>query len=829
MNERERAMKQTVLIAICLWTQLVSCGIAKQADNPLPVAVGPFTDPLRLEFEGVTTFTAEEIRSALMRTPDFLMASHPAAPFGDYLPALERLVQAGYQQSGFPEAEVSVEFDQARQTITVTVAEGPRYMRGGIEVIGARTLPTEEFVKRMTEPRPKKSDGTKSEAPENQDTHDPIWEIGKPAPFSKSSQEQLTKGVSSILFELGYYFALFTAQVVPEPGTPSARLVVDITAEGSRRISEIIISGNEKNDREEILKYLGLEEGMQLDHDLLLKTNQRLWDAARFLDYSVVPEVDAEQAAMKLKIHVREYEPAPRLSEAFSPEEQLLLKVGDWLSNFRVRDEDLLLEISAEEVNVQMQVVISPTKGVLAVARLDGDTQDNGQQTAAILTPKKAAFFSPRAKSKFVFPDMSTKVMAQLSITPDPDPNDEAMFAIRPGVGIKDSKSGDSYDLELKLAPVFFVYCAHKDSIDLTHLLDQGIVSIDGDSNYRAEIDPQSGRLIKVVQSKRGTGQMALTMERGLFDELVETVEQGASDHTNRFVSGRALGSIVRYLSELPLVHVGLYQRYGAEFDCSEEAMGAAVPLLGRVLAAAVAPIDRWSSERAPRDDDQFVVPSSFAQTGASPMGMMISSIAAQVFGGCAELFPHGSWPWTLARETVFVAGGMGKYTEMELRRIYESPHTGPIGYLASAKLLTLVNKPLSRVFAARGLQRLSFSDFQKDWALVVTEDRLLFKCFESMAQAAGDLEGAEVDQLLAMFPREQHSFVRDCLQRLQEADTIPAHEALVSSLEVYWENTLKEEVRLALRRLVFPDRNARGLGRDANTHASTLPVTDTG
>ncbi|MCF7974743.1 MAG: hypothetical protein K9N55_13075 [Phycisphaerae bacterium] len=810
-------MKRSILIAICIGLSSISYLRAQGMVPPLPGLVGAFSDPARLTFEGVTTFSAEEIRRALMKNPDFLLASHPAARFGDYLPAVRTLVRMGYYHSGFPEAQVSVAVDGNSETIGVKVSEGPRCVCGEIEVVGAKTLPTDMFISQLIERRQRTAHASSAKQLRASKTDDPIWQTGKPAPFDKPSLDQLSSRIRSVLSELGYYFSQFTVAVVPEPDTSSARLLVQIETEGSRSIGEIVVSGHKKNAREDILQYLDLAEGMQFDHDLLSKINQQLWDSARFLDYSVTPEADVDRTAIRLKIFVREYEPAPALSEAFSPEEHLLLRFGDWLTEFCHREDDLMVSIPLKDINVRLQAVISPTQGLLLAARHHDDGQAVDPFNAVILAQKKITVFSPTRQAKFVLPASESHIIVRLSVLPNPDPNEEKLFTITPGVGVNNNQPGDPYSLEIKLAPVFFLYCLHKDNIDVTHLLDQGIVTFGSDNEFLVKIDTQSGRLIEMIHAGRDGGRIVLTVDRGLFDESMAHLEQSTSEHANRLVPQRPVGSTVRYLSECPLLHLGLYQQYGDRLGCSEEALGVAIPLLGRVLEDTTAPFDEWGLERRGVGEDHFVVPIRQTTQAASPMGRIVSSIAAQVFGGCHELFPPGSWPVTLARETVFVLGGMAKYTDMELRRIYQSPQTGPIGYLATARLLTHVNKPLSRIFAVKGLERLSFSDFQKDLSLVTEEDYLLFRCFDRLARALRDLDESDIDVLLDLVPQEAEGVVRDGIRRLREDDMTPVHKILIASLEPYWLDELKGNVALALRKLAYP-AEAAGAGRTEAT-----------
>ena len=798
-------MKRVILMTFCMCILLMPCALSQAAERPRPAVVGLLGDPVRLEFEGNASFTPEEIRRTLMMTPDFLLASHPAAPLSDYLSVLKRLMQSGYQRCGFPDARVSVDLHENREQIRVKVSEGPRYMRGRIDVMGADTLPTEAFVTQLTQPRIKKTDSGKSEE------EDPIWQTGKPAPFGQASLKHLNKQIKSVLSELGFYFCMFSVEVVPEPGTSKARLVIQIKEEGLRAISEIVINGNTKNTREQILQYLDLKEGMPLDRALVLKTEKRLWHSARFLDHTVIPSVETDRKAIKLTIDLREYEHAPGLCETFSPEERLLLKCGDWLSGFRNRADDLMLEISLKEIDMQLQLVISPSQGVLLILRQNHGTQGTDVLNAALLTPKKTTFFSPTGKTMFVLPALSAQVMAELTITPNPDIDDDKLFVIRPGVGVKKDKSGsgDPYELEVNLAPVFFVYCAHQDNVDVTRLSDAGIVSFSGDSKNQIKIDRQSGRLIDMTPFESETGQIALTVKEGLFDRLTQDIEQSTSDHTNRYAPQSPIGSLSRYVAEMPLLHWELYRRQGDSLGISDDELSKAAAVIGKILEKAIAPFDQWLLTRQNAGDDTFRIPASHDETAVPSMRQMVTMVGSLVFGACNELFPPGSWPWTLARETVFVAGGMGKYTQRELGRTYQSSQTGPIGYLATAKLLTLINPPLSRAFAAKGLETLLVDDFQKDWRLLVMGDHLLSQCLSQMVQVLTDLNDDDLNAVLAVSSPDQTRLIRECIDSLRENAAKPMHQTLAPVFERHWQSELKDKVEKALRSLANPMADA--------------------
>ena len=123
-----------------------------------------------------------------------------------------------------------------------------------------------------------------------------------------------------------------------------------------------------------------------------------------------------------------------------------------------------------------------------------------------------------------------------------------------------------------------------------------------------------------------------------------------------------------------------------------------------------------------------FHVPAARSDSTETAMSSLVSGLAAFVFTYVDNLFPKGSWPWTTAREAVFVLGGSGKYTGMELQRIHDSENTGPLGYLTIAKLLTQIKHPGATELAERGLLRLSVADFHKDLRVLLEEESALVK-----------------------------------------------------------------------------------------------------
>jgi hypothetical protein len=150
-------------------------------------------------------------------------------------------------------------------------------------------------------------------------------------------------------------------------------------------------------------------------------------------------------------------------------------------------------------------------------------------------------------------------------------------------------------------------------------------------------------------------------------------------------------------------------------------------------------------------------------------------------------------------REAGFTLQGRGKYTGQALDGIYESSETGPLGYLAIAELLSHVQNPRSRNFAARGLERLSPADFRRDCQMLLAGNSISSQCAQRLALALCDLDNERLTALAKLQSPPRGEFVRECSRRLRAAKGQPMLDALGPALDSYWENELREQVANAL------------------------------
>jgi hypothetical protein len=201
-------------------------------------------------------------------------------------------------------------------------------------------------------------------------------------------------------------------------------------------------------------------------------------------------------------------------------------------------------------------------------------------------------------------------------------------------------------------------------------------------------------------------------------------------------------------------------------------------------------------------DDDTFSVPYDLMSGGNNPMSNLVAGFAAVAFRFTNDFFAQGSWPWTLSRETVFILGGMGKYSLAELGKIYESEETGPLGYLATAKVLSRLSPRLGGAFAAKGLSRMSVEAFRKDVRVLLEGDSKLARCLIETAEALRGLDDNERDALLLIFDAEQAEVIGRSIDILRKDKSTPVKEVIPGACDELWREFLQKRVEAALRKL---------------------------
>ena len=773
------------LLVLCLVVSKVTAEITEYSN----VTVGEFDEPEKLVFEGIQTFTAEQIRSGLMADSDFVLAAHYKNQLSEYLKTVQEKVLLGYKNNGFPDTQVAVNLDENAKKIIVKVIEGPRYYCGNVMITGVKHISAKKMVERLTHVQSlmerEKAKLEMFDVPTgvSDSLLKTIWEKGKPVSFTEIKSKFLRDQIKTVLSEFGYFSPNFEVSVVPEQGKSTALLQIRIQNEGpNARIGEIIITGNKRNSREDILKYLNLKVGMKFNQKNIEQINEHLWSSARFLDYKV--STDSNSPKLILKIYAPELEQAPLLSEDFSPAEKTMLKLRKYMISSFNRNDDFVIQI----YDIQLKVIISPNKGIIVT---DGNESASHEMpdSALVASLDRIGLYSPYQHKKLVFPKPPRNVTIQFSILPSPNPTDGKLFGIFFGGGLETDESSNQVCANIKLAPSFFVYLTHK--YDKRAVV--GNIMTISDGNSRVKVDTDSGKLLEITQK----GNFTLTIENGAFDRTVAKLNESTAELANCFDSQRPTTSTVSYLLEEPTLQKLFRKNYMEEVSPEKFARSMKVLniLVNKNIMGSV-------DEKVIAEFKNFTDPNKFSL----PMDntdKLVGMVFSIIFNTSDEIFPKRSWPWTVAHESVFVAGNKGKYTMEELQRIHESEDTGPIGFWAAAKLLIYVNPQLAPAFADKGIEKLSVGDFRKDYQLLF-QSPMLNEVVRNAVAAIRDLRDDEVEALTDIMSPQTATLVRGYIQIAKENKSKSANEILSMALDESWEKGLKKRVQEGFAAVYF-------------------------
>jgi hypothetical protein len=214
-------------------------------------------------------------------------------------------------------------------------------------------------------------------------------------------------------------------------------------------------------------------------------------------------------------------------------------------------------------------------------------------------------------------------------------------------------------------------------------------------------------------------------------------------------------------------------------------------------LISGVTVVMAGAAEAKRQEGEAFDIPAPPGAKGGG-IGFVIARLAVPA---ARRLFPEGSWPLAIVRESALVVCGRGKYTTTVLGQLYQSEDTGPVGCLTTAWLLTYVNVDMARVFARRGLERLSVGAFRRDARLVLEGEKLLGEALLGCTRTVRDLDDGDVRALEVVLAPELGGVVGGFLRsiRSRPAQAEPK-EALAAALDQWWNNALRARVAKSLQ-----------------------------
>jgi len=787
----------------------------------LTLRVGGLGDPQRFVFEGAETFSADALREALQGASDFFVVSHPLAPLDVFLETLEKKLQLGYQHKGFPEAQVAARPDVPAGLVRIQVREGPRYLCGGVKVIGAQRMPAKAIVERLTDPPDAAAlaqtafrfmdQAPSSHALEEGGGNQPLktkafWAKGTPILASEVDLRDLKTVVINTMREHGLLSPRINVSVEPDQAAQTAELRVEVIEEGpSGVIDRIEVTGNRANKTEALLRYLDVEAGTPLTGKVIERIEERLWRAARFLDYKVRVGAMDGSGRFPLQLQVVEYADAPPLDQKFSRSEQALLRMREWLARLDESREDMVVSLTwVTNDPVAVECVVSPVSGIALELRHSGDETKDQLEYAVVLRGGLLAVYSLAGGRKLKMACPRQQLLAYARESCNPSATNGSPFNMDVGVGFSGEGEGVTsappYRFELTLPPAACVGLVHRLKCD-DRL--EGEILTRSNATFLLKLNTQTGRLIE-LQARGDDWRFDLHFERGALERALKRIEADTAGLPDAYDTNAPLSSAVAFLVE-EAVQSRLLKSLLHARKVSEGSSRLPAMLRRLNLTNILSPLNQLLPPTLAdaRGETGFWIPE---EPGAVPGSgnLMVDMVGSWLLRHSDQLFEAGSWARALLREAALVVQKQGSYTEQVLAEVYESSETGPLGCWVAASLVGRADSPWRQKFAARGLERLSAEYFRRDCRLLLTGRSVLSQCFEELAATLGRLSEEELAAVVEKQPAARAAFIRDSAQRLREAKQQAALDVIAPALDLYWQAELKEAVAAGLRKQAF-------------------------
>jgi len=588
----------------------------------------------------------------------------------------------------------------------------------------------------------------------------------------------------------------------------TADLIIDILDEGpGAEIGSIDITGNKINSQEDILKYLGIRPGMPFTRDDWVCVEQKLWESARFIKSKVTP-MEPASAADKLLLHLDlvEYPHAQALSKPLSQEEEILLRLQKWLCDSNRWDGDLAIRM--ESRYGEMEFIQSPKDGASLYVKDIADEKAFPCEYRIYHSLEDFGILNQQCESQFSakrFAD--ARVILALTMNDPYDEDKPHSF----GVGLTFKSRDDEKDsiplvLQLNLQPVHFLSLAHEHGASAS--LKDGILTINANENAQCwRVDAAKGRLISFTSKYSGDNEddsdkqepqietkVEVRFETGAFKRSTAAIHHESKKCANNYVPSRPLGSLLVFICRDPLARYYLKENQynGKWLDIADELLS-----LG-VLDSLDEFITQYGEHKG---QGEFNIP---AKPGQEQVQIDWTDLHACIFVGTAlnsDLFPRASWPWTLCQLTQLAYLHEGKLFSSELDRVFQSPDSGPLCFLAAglfARYFGLGDLAVN-LLVGRGMERMSKNAFIKDCRPLLSEKHVVGKFARRFVDLFRNLSEDEVYFIAQNMDEEGQKYLAECDRLLRANDDRPFDDVMPELLGALWDAGLESTIKSCL------------------------------
>ncbi|TWT83137.1 Outer membrane protein assembly factor BamA [Planctomycetes bacterium CA13] len=744
-------------------------------------------------FSGNETYSDAQLREALNRDADFLIASHPMGDRNLTGSVTEKRLTAGYRNEGFRDISVQGNDDVANLAWTFVITEGKQFTCGDVQIRGDLPVHVPDLVDRLTKPFP--ADDTfpsfveingklqtrwVDENGKEKDLEKPVWKIGDPVPFD--SNETLQAACRKAIAGLGYSDAMIFVTISSDSDTQTGTLVIDVAEAGKpNQANQIVIQGNEINSRESILEFVNLDEGDAVDQQTIQSVTRQLWESGRFATHRV--KFDRVQNGT-LTIHLDEIKGCPSLDTPLDQRAKAFLLAGQWVSRSIEAGGDLELSQTAGPHAARL---IQSDKGLYIEWDVKAASDPNHQvELFRILVDsdvvvidhtshKKQMRFSPIRAGGCL------KYGVKVAASHDPTQHGRLNFdwAIR--------STRDENDSPLQYVSSYgsadwlpFAYKAKSRFEVADHHL---IAKTEGST---MEIDMDAGELVRWT-SESG----AVRFRTGAFDAARQALLGDTASKPNAFDANEPMTSVASYLLSEPIMN-RLVEASAMQDDPAKSIDPVLVSALRKMIDGGLLSLgDAFILAEYDRDPaNDFEIPSNRIAPKAWKQ-MALEFAGRTLLRYSPDLFAEDTWPMQLCRQTAFVAMGSTEHTKDVLDQLLRNPDHGPLCHACVSSLVRYINEDASKTFARRALDTFTPEAFQNDYRSLTSA--VSGKVATQTLTCLHALTQSELDQLKACFGNESSQVG---LQMLYDfSRNHPNNEAL------FWYQIAEAPLRKAMER----------------------------
>lgn len=788
-----------------------------------------------LRFEGATNFTGTALQESLRQNLDY-QVSLVTDPASVRAGVVERLLLAGYLREGFPDAKVSARAAPP-ETIVVNIAEGPRYFCGQLMITGALHDVSSDAMRLLMLPPTTNSHAamdvlrsvTNETIATNAVTISTLgtWKQEEGAPFDRWTKQNIQASISNAFAQQGHFFPRFTFEVRRRPDTPVADLMVNVTDEGpAMNIGEIVVQGAASNTAAEIRTFLGLSPGDRFSSVELEEKRQRLLKTGRLIDVRCIPSPPDALGRSTLFVKIVEVPDSLPLRVAPSNAESVLLKLADWLANWKTNDLDLAMEYETTgefdlvEKGTRLGGVISPQRGF--VATISAPKSTGGHLYGALLGQAhgETGIYLPSYNKYLSVTQFAGRLQAFINLKASP-PDSKGMWKNSLiGVGFKSSPGPVAIEVNVTVDPAVLADLAYVPGSKIT--MERGIATFESPSNYVLKVEERTGRLIE-LRGQTGDGRLlSVKVDSGAFDRAVAAIKRQNAGWANVYDAAHPFGSFVAFAAPLLLKVPGISSSALARVSIPQ--WQRASDALEKVLAAAAS--GQWDvlTEDMGSTNASFRIPWGASQAGSKADTGMFGMIASFVLANLDQIAPEDTWAATCTRAQAFRMCGQSRLFAAAMTSIARDEQSGPLALAQCAALASDFDPRFARYAATLALSRSSSADFARDIGPLLRGDTLLNQIVRSVAHALADWSREDLDAVTSLLPADQAKALRNFVTTLQSASKSDFDARLMDALTGAWDaglRTLNDQRTIGIRNNI----NAAVLGIPAPCPCLQMPA----